>query len=244
MKKSPEQNLIDQESKEIIKHEILQEVAMPDGNKLYLERDKNLKTGEENYSCYLKNKNGDLLIDFKKLLKPGYNFSYQEHAFVNHANKTLSVGKWKDSRDILLFLHEIGHTHQKNLTKKLIEIRYKSGNLANNILSIKEALSYESDNQELLHQLEKLEKEQQNLLQDKIETEAKVERGAWAWALKTIRQIRDKQNINLLSGFKNFDEIEQYLHYALGTYEREALAESRGRLRNFFTYKNIKKLPE
>jgi hypothetical protein len=241
MIKSPEQNSIEQESKENIKHEILQEVVFPNGNKLCLERDKNLKNEEENYFCYLKDKDDNVLIDFKNLLKPGYRFSYQKNALVNFYDKTLSVGQWRDCRDILLFFHEIGHTHQEELVKKLIEIRYKISQITNDLLMVKEKLSYESDNQELWHLQEELEKEQQNLIQDKIEIEAKVERGAWAWALKTIRQFRDKQNINLLSGFKNFEEVEHYLHYALGTYEREALVESRGRLKNFFTYKKISK---
>lgn len=41
------------------------------------------------------------------------------------------------------------------------------------------------------------------------------ERLAWAEALHSARNIRDKNNINILEAFKNFDDVQEYIENCL-----------------------------
>lgn len=198
---------------------------------------------------FLKDKNNDILIDFQELLGEGYKFYYSTQISkpeftVYQSEKEVSIGPIENGRDIIMFFHELGHTHhQANLVRDLIGLSHRLAMAKDQLLTVKDTLLREPDNKIQRRYEAELDKEFKQLLQDEIELRAKVERDAWAWALKTIRQIRDQKGINLLSAFKSFEEVEQYVHYALGTYERDALSASEGRIRNFFTYKDIRKRP-
>lgn len=148
---------------------------------------------------------------------------------------------WDNSRDILSFLHEVGHglhflekpqdfDRRNELLKREELLRFQ-------LYTIKErgSIWYRKRIGESLEErsvtendLKKLIKELGRACKEYIPLAAKIERGGWARALKLARKLKQEKEVDLFKPFegKHFREtrknLENYIHgpRALGSYEK------------------------
>lgn len=196
--------------------------------------------------CLLKDKNGRVILDFKEFLPPDCQFIrfLPPEPVIwgairdERGREMISVGYLNDAKQIVSLLHEIGHSHQK-------ELRLKRNQIMEEIKAIEQEIDKSIDdfnvlsdkqNKELIKmKIKELEIKQKELNKEKLQLKAKIERGAWAYALKKIRQVREDKKIDLLKPFKNFDELKKYINSALGTYATQSLMANEKEIANMFT---------
>ena len=156
----------------------------------------------------------DLIPNYKFLTPTGQrsrSFRTQPNGEFMYSQFMIAVGDMHDSdpRAILLLLHEVGHGINLNRNRSKTDA-YK------NDLGARTEWGYLSG---------LFKKGSAERRKELVELISKSERNAWAEALKITRQIKEKEGLNLLEGFKNFDELEELISSTLLTY-RETFGRS------------------
>ncbi len=141
-------------------------------------------------------KDGQPPLDFSDYLPEGFEFatpSYKSTVSnsnkgqwsVDYENKKVSVGDIRGLKEIFSLLHEMGHTEQKGVSQ--IEMRSK----------IHDSSVARADKLKL------------------IENISESERDASARAIHIARNIYEKYHIDLLEGFQNLADFQDFVHSAL-----------------------------
>ncbi|MBI5420972.1 MAG: hypothetical protein HZA35_01520 [Parcubacteria group bacterium] len=160
-------------------------------------------------------KEGKTLFDFASLLGSGYTWTTPSMSsgsvsnrekrgvfLVSRPTKEVSLGEFKHPSALLMLLHEIGHTHQDEVSRKwekqqqdvLVENIQRKTNVLETILSAKGVRS---------------------------QAQSFLERDAWAYALRMARKLKREFDVDLLGDphiFRSKEELEDLIYGALLTY--------------------------
>ncbi len=185
----------------------------------------------------------ETIFDFKKLLPPEIEFAtptslrklpINAKNFISRGamgkwkfipgTKFVSIGFFDGPRSIFALLHEIGHARLFGRNEELKQ-KIKYTNIPSRPLgkTLEEALA-DGTVVELMRDLdERFAEHQKNnepsfQKRREIELESIEERSAWTEALKIAKGIRIKYNIDLLEGFKSFEELKRYTYSRLVTF--------------------------
>lgn len=148
---------------------------------------------------------------------------------------------------LLALFHEIGHAHEKqehavSTWETLRALSQGVPQWIKSIRIIKETQQKGKENETPMYRIVSLPAEvllpveaflPQWYLDKKSRFEAKSERNAWTFALKSLRKLK-KEGYDVFAGFKNVGEIGEFVSYYLYTYdtglfmEKLALGDLRG----------------
>lgn len=173
-------------------------------------------------------RNSETIIDFQEFL-PNHKFvtpSYLKQSQVKGAEKVagewqnnepyflISVGDIRDPKHIFFLLHEIGEAQGYMSGKRKGTFTREEWAENTNLFSQKNRGNRRVIAQEM----------------------SNIERDASANALKMVRQIRQDTGLNILEGFKDFDELQNYIYGALISYRanigQQMIRSDRGLIRN------------
>ena len=209
--------------------------------------DKSIKQASKRYSLahVILKKEGESDIDIREVLNvkniriafskesdelPDWYYSYESKAI-------MIPRKWKSPKDLLKFVHELGHAvlclEHPDIDRKKWKLKKRIGDILFKIYTIEEkGVVYKTKGRIFTSrpafkgEKEKLEKNLKTLYHELLPLEARIERGAWAIGLNLVRAIKRKYKIDLLKPFrgKNSEEtmknLEDFVHgYSLGSYE-------------------------
>ncbi len=114
----------------------------------------------------------------------------------------ISVGDFRNPKEIFALLHEIGHTHQ-----------------------LKDVVSFKKEKEkELMRNATRrtTAEEQKTAKLKELAQSSFLERDAWARALRLVRQIKKETGVDLLEIFPDFDSLKQVIYGALISHRRQA----------------------
>lgn len=113
----------------------------------------------------------------------------------------------KEPRDLLILLHEIGHSHDVPLSEALKGKEIDRRDVANE----------ETGEEGVIMKFRKI---------DLLKETLRRERFAWTRALRSIRYLKTKSNINLLSSFTDYEDFLKWQRGPLSTYEQKAIEDA------------------
>jgi len=196
------------------------EYDLPDGKRLEGFQD-------EGGVAHLVIKEGDdIVLDFGEFLPEGFRFitpmyfekNPEEEALTDYLmgdmwasdpeRKIIKMGEFEFPQDILTLLHELGHANNDTIEE------------------LKEMQKIEDEAWELRKEQEEHEEEEKDrayeilLEEDHVKELSRIERRAWAWALTTVRRLHQERGIDLRGLFSDFEELQDYVNNALGSYRR------------------------
>lgn len=117
--------------------------------------------------------------------------------------KYISIGDWRDPKELLTLLHEIGHTHQNPKEREEIREALKDINRASGGGFDKNFIK------------SFIEKER-----DLMKEESERERNAWAYALRQFRRVQNKTGVDLKSLFPAVNDLESFIEPKLRSHRR------------------------
>jgi hypothetical protein len=117
--------------------------------------------------------------------------------------KSVLIGDWRDPRDIITLLHEIGHANQKTERIKVLEKMLEMP--ANTGLGIEDYFVNAT-------------KARMKTIRKAVSENSKLEREAWAYALNKFREIQKEKDIDLKSLFPNLVSLKTFIYPCLKSY--------------------------
>ena len=117
------------------------------------------------------------------------------------------------SETILSILHEIGHIEYFNYHRFILKPKIMLPRIWKNFKTfLAEDKSSDAKGEVALSMM--------TLSHYKAisDSQQKIEREAWYYALTKAREIKKESGIDILSGFKDFSEIKEFIDFCLGTY--------------------------
>lgn len=169
------------------------------------------------------------VFDFVSLLPAGYKFVtpayFKKHpdeetlfdyfggTWANrHDGKVVLLGEFQSPKDILIFLHEIGHARGDKPEETAAHEK-----LEREISDISISKAIEEDKAKS----ERIKTEYEILLdEDLAKVLSKVERRAWANAILMLRQIQKDTGVDMKAIFPDFTSVKNYVNNCLGSYRR------------------------
>lgn len=160
-------------------------------------------------------KDGRIVFDFASLLPEQWRFVtpiyFKKHPdrkwhnmyipwTFNLEHKLIMLGDFKTPQDILGLLHEMGHA--ESTTMEDLESRHNCA---------KQAFSIRKQGKAPPVSLE----------EEYARITSKIERLAWAWAVRIMKDIQAFAGVNLRSLFPKFANLKKYINDQLATYRRD-----------------------
>jgi hypothetical protein len=229
---------------------ITQEVK-PEKRNFLLELEEN----KDEVKIILKSKDGRKTTDLSSHLPEGWKFkASNEFACVPNTKEIEFIKERMSHIGFLLSLgHEVGHANEKKehvpylaITKTDL-LKAAMGGIFNIIKGIR--IKKEEENKKTIYKIstvttkdimpqwfiDKMSKvESQKFIQ-----QAKSERNAWAFALKSLRYL-EKEGFDVFSEFNNQEEMENYITYCLMTYEMNYFENESDEQKHFSQYNREK----
>jgi len=228
--------------------ELIKEIPLQEGKRFTVEKE----NGEVRV---LLKEDEKVLGNFNKLLPEGYQYEIGDEWLVDWEREKVVIGDWKDSRNILSLLHEIGHARDPEEYIKRLGYKLKHLELVEESVESRERIMEEYQKKGIAERTEKgqyygeIEKQTKDFLKNVSNLVIRekgdiiqAERNAWAWALKAARNISRNKEVNLLQGFRNVKEIKDWIDRSLETYRKYCLVEFKDLFpRGVYTEKEIKR---
>jgi len=177
----------------------------------------------------LKHRESKKEINLEAFLPPKCSFVKGKHFTYNRIKKLVEFPENAvEFRGFLLSLfHEIGHANEKKehniSTLDTLKALYESILKLIKSISVQKEVSENDGRKKTTYKFTSLTSDNvlPNWYLDKrSEVQSKSERGAWAYALKKLRDL-EREGYDVFAGFKSVAEIQSYVAYCLYTYDTE-----------------------
>jgi len=196
-----------------------------------------IATTDQNSIGHIGILNKGKVFDFASLLPNGYRFVTPDYFKKHPEEETLMdyfggtwatrnkgqvvlLGEFETPRDLLIFLHEIGHA--RGDTSEEIKLHEK---LDRDLWdeTMKKEIDKDKDTyyRSIDKGWERIKSEMEVLLtEDLAKTLSSAERRAWANAVRMLRQVQKETGVDMKAIFPNFESVKKYIDRCLGSYRR------------------------
>jgi hypothetical protein len=192
-----------------------------------------LEESESGVNIRLKHKENGQELDLGTFLLPEHSFGKDETFIYRGREKKVGFpeNELKFRGFLLSLFHEIGHSHQKreHATTRLDDILAFGGFLKKwfkyVIIAIKKEREEKGSGKKFMEVIKKLDVDSllpHWYLDKRARADAQAERNAWAYALRSLRQM-ERDGYNVFAGFENVAQIRAYVAYCLYTYDHTLL---------------------
>lgn len=199
----------------------------------YRNFDIELRESTSGIDLRLRHKESGKEIDLSIFLLPKYFFGKDESFICRDGEKKIGFPENElQFRGFLLSLfHEIGHSHEEreHSTTPWDDLHALGSLLTKWIkfmgIAIKKELKQKGSGKEYMNIVRKLDVDSllpHWYLDKKSKADAQSERNAWAYALRSLRKLK-QEGYDVFAGFENTDQIRAYVTYCLYTYDTALL---------------------
>ena len=190
-----------------------------------------LQESESRINLRLKHKEGATEKDLSIYLPPEHFFGKDEIFIYRGREKKIGFPENElELRGFLLSLfHEIGHSHEKqeHATTRWDDLRALGGLLKwwfkYVTIAVKKELKQKGSGEKFMEMVKKLDVDSllpQWYLDKRAKSDAQAERGAWAYALRSLRKL-EQEGYDVFAGYENIAQIRAYVAYCLYTYDTD-----------------------
>ncbi len=190
-----------------------------------------LKESEGGINLRLRHKESDQEKDLNAFLPPEHFFG-KDKIFV-YKGREKKVGFTENELEFRGFLlslfHEIGHSHEKHghSTTRWDDLRALGGLLKKLlhyiVMASKKEKEQAGSGKKFLENIKKLGVDSllpQWYIDKRSKSDAKSERDAWAYALRSLRKL-ESEGYDVFAGYDNVAQIRAYVAYCLYTYDTD-----------------------
>jgi hypothetical protein len=188
-----------------------------------------LQETEGGVNLFLKHKESGEEIDLSAFLPPEHFFKKDEAFFYLRKEKKIcfSENEIKFRGFLLALFHEIGHSHQKrDHATTLWDDTKAFGGLLKKwfqyvVIAVRKEREQKGFGKKFMKLVKKIDVD--NLLphwylDKKAKSDAKFERNAWAYTLRSLRKL-EQDGYEVFAGYENSAQIKAYVAYCLYTYD-------------------------
>jgi len=188
-----------------------------------------LQETEKGVNLCLKHKDGGEEKDLNIFL-PSEHFFGKDETFI-YRGREKKIGFPENELEFRGFLlslfHELGHSHEKQehsiTTWDTLKALWEGVSKWAKSIRIKKEEQESEQGKKSVYRITSLPAEAllpQWYLDKRSHSEAKSERDAWAYALRSLRKLK-QEGYDVFAGFDNVDQIRAYVAYCLYTYDTE-----------------------
>jgi hypothetical protein len=188
-----------------------------------------LQESEDGINLRLRHKESGKEKDLNLFLPPEHFFGKDETFVYKGREKKIGFPENElEFRGFLLSLfHEIGHSHEKQEHSitiwETLKALWEGVSKWAKSIRIKKELHENEKESKIVYRVTSLPAEAllpKWYLDQRSHSEAKSERDAWAYALRSLRKLK-QEGYDVFAGFDNVDQISAYVAYCLYTYDMD-----------------------
>lgn len=214
-----------------------------------------LEENKDEVKIILKSKDSDKTIDLSSYLPEGWKFkASNEFACVPNTKEIEFIKERMSSIGFILSLgHEVGHANEKKehipylAITKTDMLKAMVGGVFNIVKGLR--IKKEEENKKTVYKISTLETrgimpqwfidKMTKIENQKFIQQAKSERNAWAFALKSLKYL-EENGFDVFSEFDNQEQMENYITYCLMTYEMNYFENESDEKKHFSQYNREK----
>ncbi|MBI3633693.1 MAG: hypothetical protein HY226_05385 [Candidatus Vogelbacteria bacterium] len=183
----------------------------------------------------LKNTSSEQKINLTQFLPPDFRFAqgrrFECRSFAQEVLIPIQDLRYRGS--LVKLFHEIGHAneHIEHMPPPYEAMGIIYGHIRSLLNELKNTLNQIAAVAQGKESSKAAHTKPENLLpvwylDEKSKTQSQAERGAWAFALKSLRKL-EKDGFDVFGEFGSVEEIKEYINFALLTYDLEYLGKKR-----------------